>query len=635
MRVRDGEVGLQQARWQLLESGRCPRGVLDERLARSWQRSLKIGLRPGARCAVADNLEQRAVKALRERHHALLVHARPIMQYLCEQLRGSHNMVVLADPDAILVETLGDTDFLDRAARVALTTGALWSEQHRGTNGIGTALAEHSAIQVSGAEHYLERNSFMTCASAPIFSGAGQIVGIVDISGDHDSDAPPTLGLARTAAQMIENQLLIHDPHHHCLHLHAHRQGLGTVGEGIVQVADDGRIIGCNRAGLALLRLSLGDLGAAALETVLGLSLDDMLLRQHADRQGAQPVRLADDSLVFAHCVPLARRARSATITPAVRSDALARLDTGDPRWRKAGERVPKVLGKPIPVLIQGESGVGKEYFARAAHESGPRHQGPFVAINCAALPESLIESELFGYRPGAFTGGRREGHAGLLCQADGGTLFLGDMPLSLQTRLLRVLQEREVMPLGGGKAVRVDFALISASNRVLLDEVEQGRFRADLYYRINGLNIALPPLRERTDLDALIARMLDTLDPGRRLSLHPALREQLRRYPWPGNLRQLANVLQTACALLDADEECIRWQHLPEDVQAQLRTSATPVRPVSASVQSLRALSCAAIARAVDECRGNISQAARLLGISRQTIYRKLARERHHVCLT
>jgi len=633
MRVRDGEVGLQQARWQLLESGRCPRGVLDERLARSWQRSLKIGLRPGARCAVADNLEQHAVKALRERHQPLLVHARPIMQYLCEQLRGSRNMVVLADPDAILVETLGDTDFLGRAARVALTTGALWSEQHRGTNGIGTALAEQSAIQVSGAEHFLERNGFMTCASAPIFSGAGQILGIVDISGDHDSDAPPTLGLARTAAQMIENQLLIHDPHHHCLHLHAHRQGLGTVGEGIVQVADDGRIIGGNRAGLALLHLSLGDLGAAALETVLGLTLDDMLLRQHADRQGAQPVRLADDSLVFAHCVPLARRARSATIIPAARSDALARLDTGDPRWRKAGERVRKVLGKPIPVLIQGESGVGKEYFARAAHESGPRHKGPFVAINCAALPESLIESELFGYRPGTFTGGRREGQAGLLREAHGGTLFLdeiGDMPLTLQTRLLRVLQDREVTPLGGGKAVRVDFALISASNRVLLAEVEQGRFRADLYYRINGLSIALPPLRERTDLDALIARMLDTLDPERRLSLHPALLEQLRRYLWPGNLRQLANVLQTACALLDADEDCISWQHLPEDLQAQLQTSTASMMPVLAPPpeHSLQALSRAAIAQTVDECGGNISQAARVLGISRQTVYRKLARK-------
>jgi len=638
MRVHSGDaVGserLQQARWQLLESGRCPRGVLDERLARSWQRSLKIGLRPGGRCPVADNLEQHAVKALRERHHALLVHARPIMQYLCEQLSGSHNMVVLADPDAILVDTCGDGDFLDRAARVALTTGALWSERHRGTNGIGTALAEQSAIQVSGAEHFLERNGFMTCASAPIFSGAGQILGIVDISGDHDSDAPPTLGLVRTAAQMIENQLLIHDERHHRLHLHAHRQGLGTVAEGIVQVADDGRIVGGNRAGLSLLHLSLADLGGVALDAVLGVALDEVLARQHGDRQSAQRVRLADDSLVFARCVPLQRRARSATIIPTARPDALARLYTGDLRWRKAGERVRRVLDKPIALLIQGESGVGKEYFARAAHESGPRRKGPFVAINCAALPESLIESELFGYRPGAFTGGRRDGYAGLLREADGGTLFLdeiGDMPLALQTRLLRVLQERKVTPLGGGKAVAVDFALISASNRVLLAEVEQGRFRVDLYYRINGLSIALPPLRERTDLDVLIARILEQLEPDRRLALHPALAEQLRGYPWPGNLRQLANVLQTACALLDADEECISWQHLPEDLQAQLQKQFTAARaaPVSVPTQNLQALSRAVIARTVEECCGNISQAARLLGISRQTVYRKLAQGR------
>jgi len=371
-----------------------------------------------------------------------------------------------------------------------------------------------------------------------------------------------------------------------------------------------------------LLHLSLADLGVATLDAVLGMKLDDMLARQ-----GAHQVRLGDDSLLFAQCEPV-KRTRSATIPPpAIRVDALARLDTGDPRWRKASERVRKVLDKPIALLIQGESGVGKEYFARAAHESGPRRKGPFVAINCAALPESLIESELFGYRPGAFTGGRREGHAGLLRQADGGTLFLdeiGDMPLMLQTRLLRVLQDREVTPLGGGKAVPVDFALISASNRALLGEIEQGRFRADLYYRLNGLSIALPPLRERTDLEVLIARMLEQLEPTRRLSLHPALLEQLRSYPWPGNLRQLANVLSTACALLDADEDYIRWQHLPEDVQAQLQVPA----PMMPAAQSLQALSRTAIAWAVEHCAGNISQAARLLGISRQTLYRKLAKE-------
>jgi len=590
------------------------------------------GMRPGKHCPVTDNLEQQAVTVLRERHSTLLSHARPIMSYLCEQLRGSHNMVALANPDAILVETCGDTDFLDRAARVALTTGALWSEQHRGTNGIGTALAEHSAIQVSGAEHFLERNSFMTCASAPIFSATGQILGIVDISGDHDSDAPPTLGLARTAAQMIEHQLLIADSQYHRLHLHTDRQGLGTVAEGIVQIADNGRIVGGNRAGLALLRLSLADLGGVALDQVLGLDLNEMLARQHAGREREQQLQLADDSLVFARCVPLQQRSNTTISMPRTHpaADALARLETGDARWRKATERVRRILDKPIALLIQGESGVGKEWFARAAHDSGPRCRGPFVAINCAALPESLIESELFGYRPGTFTGARRDGYTGLLRQADGGTLFLdeiGDMPLALQTRLLRVLQDREVTPLGGGKAARVDFALISASNRVLLTEVEQGRFRADLYYRLNGLNIVLPPLRERTDLAMLIERMLERLEPGRRISLHPALMEQLQRYSWPGNLRQLDNLLRTACALLDVNEECIGWQHLTEDIQAQLHPSDTA--PMPPAIPNLQALSHAAIARAVEESQGNISQAARLLGISRQTVYRRLARGR------
>jgi transcriptional regulator with PAS, ATPase and Fis domain len=197
---------------------------------------------------------------------------------------------------------------------------------------------------------------------------------------------------------------------------------------------------------------------------------------------------------------------------------------------------------------------VGKELFARAVHDSGPRRSKPFVAINCAAVPENLIEAELFGYAPGAFTGARRDGSPGRVREAQGGTLFLdeiGDMPLPMQARLLRVLQERQVSPLGGGPSVTVDFALMCATHCKLREAAEQGRFRSDLYYRINGLTLQLPPLRERTDFAVLTKRLLHDLNPGRLVGMAPKLLERLRQHPWPGNLRQYANVLRTASAML------------------------------------------------------------------------------------
>ena len=309
---------------------------------------------------------------------------------------------------------------------------------------------------------------------------------------------------------------------------------------------------------------------------------------------------------------------------------------TRSPRWTRAtsaGDKARRVVAKPIPILIQGESGVGKELFARALHASGPRRGAPFVAINCGAIPESLIESELFGYVAGAFTGARKEGSLGRLREAEGGTLFLdeiGDMPLALQTRLLRVLQERTVTPVGAGKAVAVDFALLCATHSKLADAAEQGSFRQDLYYRINGLTVQLPALCERTDFAALTERLLAELSPEREVQLAPELLARLSAYAWPGNLRQYASVLRTACAMLLDEEDTLDWAHMPDDLVDTLKVGSlvktAPVEPAAAQApQSLQALGHAAIQQALEAAHGNVSLAARQLGISRQTLYRKL----------
>ncbi len=308
----------------------------------------------------------------------------------------------------------------------------------------------------------------------------------------------------------------------------------------------------------------------------------------------------------------------------------LGSLANGDERVQRALDRAYRILNKPIPLLIQGESGVGKEMFAKAFHASGDRTDMPFVALNCAAIPESLIESELFGYIGGAFTGALREGALGKIAQASGGTLFLdeiGDMPHTLQVRLLRVLQERTVVPLGGVEALPVDISLICATHHHLQDAVKEGRFREDLYYRINGLTITLPPLRERSDVLALARQMLKLAAPDRLLVLSERTKKIFEHHEWPGNLRQLNNTIRVAVALLDEDECEIQPTHLPEELfDAALVDTSFSANPLARQPSSdLRTMTQSAIEQALATTGGNISAAARLLGISRNTLYRKL----------
>ena len=650
-------LALQQARRHLLEHGHCPTGLVDERLARSWGRSMAAGLAPAGRAA-ADLPSPGELREAMACNHSLLTHSRPIMEYLFDQVRHSHSVVVLADRAGMLMHTLGSPGFVDKAERVALTCGASWHESHRGTNAIGTALAEGTAVEVHGGEHFLERNSFLTCAASPILSATGELLGILDISGDHRNGHAHTLGLVSTAARMIENRLLVATCKRNIrLHLHREPEGIGSVAEGIVAVSADGWIVGANRVALTQLGLHMGDVGATPLAQVLDVRLDDLLSHHHRRPQQPQALRLRGGALLYAQVQldaaawPAARVVRGtpgASAANAPADDALARLDTGDARWRAAADKARRVVGKPIAVLIQGESGVGKEVFARALHASGPRRAGPFVAINCAAIPEHLIESELFGHVAGAFTGARKEGSLGRLREAHGGTLFLdeiGDMPLPLQTRLLRVLQDRSVTPVGAGHAVPVDFCLISATHCQLLQAAEQGRFRHDLYYRLNGLTVQLPALRERTDFAALTEQLLADLATEQGLphpvQVAPDLLQRLAAHPWPGNLRQYASVLRTACAMLAEGEDTLGWEHLGDDIVQALQTAAPPLsarlpglttaRPVpAAAVLSLQELSSAAIDQALQSARGNVSQAARQLGISRQTLYRKLAARVH-----
>ncbi|SAK47178.1 sigma-54-dependent Fis family transcriptional regulator [Caballeronia ptereochthonis] len=569
-----------------------------------------------------------------DQSRALFAHALPVMETLYAQIANTHSMIALTDASGLILHSLGDDDFLARAEKVALRAGAVWSEEHQGTNAIGTTIAERTAVTVHGDQHYLRANHFLTCSSVPILDPHGNLSGVLDVTGDRRGYHQHTMALVRMSGQMIENRLIASAFNEKlCIRFHSRPEFIGTLMEGIAVFDLDGRLLCANRSAQFQLGIELGRLRAQTLEALFGESVDALVARAG---EPACRLELHSGVGVFASVEFHARAASSiATVSNALAvthkpSSSLAELCTGDARMQDIVERVRKVIGKNIPILIGGETGAGKEMLARAIHRDSPRRAGPFVAVNCASLPETLIESELFGYAQGAFTGAAKRGAIGRIVQANGGTLFLdeiGDMPLAMQSRLLRVLQERVVEPLGAARAVPVDFTLVCASNRKLRERVAEGAFREDLYYRINGLTVTLPPLADRTDLRAVVDKMLrDERFVGRMVGIDDDVLALFARHPWPGNFRQLSNVLRTACAMLDDHDTHIRVEHLPHDFLDELgervQEEATPALAGGARLADIEA---SAVAAALKAHGGNVSATARALGVSRTTLYRKL----------
>ena len=651
---------LLQARELFFDQGDYPDGLVDPLILRSWERCRRFGVGDPHLTDVTSTMDRVALKTEQERNRFLLMQSRPIMEHVFEQIRESGSMVILADANGLLLETVGDPDFVSRADRVSLMAGASWDENLRGTNAIGTALAEESPVTVLGAEHFLDHNGFLTCCASPIYGPDGRLVGVLDISGSYRTLQRHTLGLVRLSSALVEKRLF-ETAHARDILVcfHSRPDYLGSPKEGIAAVTPDGRVLAMNNSGTEILGIRQIDAMRRDFSIVFESNLSALIDRLRHTPQGSQelcvngklihvqlrgqlpapavhPGRGSDE-----RALPL-RQARRAEVgnVPAITLDT---LNTGDARLQAAIDRARRMLGRDIPILIQGESGAGKEIFAKAFHNSGPRHAQPFVALNCASIPETLIESELFGYQGGAFTGARKEGAPGKIQQANGGTLFLdeiGDMPLNLQARLLRVLQERCVTPLGSTKTIQVDIALVCATHRKLREEVARGSFREDLYYRLNGMSVTLPPLRERSDIRALLTRLAaaEVPDPTMPVRFSEGALKAIEGYAWPGNIRQLHNAIRVAIALLDEGEQLITEKHLPEELfEAPLAAAApTPAAGCSeprwanelpAGGGSLDEIGRQAALRALEAAGGNISSAARNLGISRNTLYRKLGR--------
>ena len=686
------------------------RAVHDELIAQSHQRCAALGL---SRIEHPDHapLLRSDLSIARERNQRLSTRAAPVMEMLFEQIVNTESMIVLTDATGTILYSVGDLDFLARADKVALAPGANWAEHSKGTNAIGTALFEERDTLVHGGEHFMHANSFLTCSAAPIFDPRGNMLGVLDVTGDQRSYHRHTMGLVRMSARMIENHWLSDDYANRLrLHFHSRVEFIGTLLEGIVVVDADGRILGANQSALDQLSTGAMQLRAHTLTSLFGTTV--AAVYDHFRTPLPMPMRLAapggQQFHVDARLSPAARstlvgsarahapagetaqpsvplRASSHAAMPGGERDDVAGepapsglnlLLTGDAQMTAAVGKVRRTLNHDIPLLLLGETGTGKELFARAVHQESQRARQPFVAVNLSALPPAQIDVELFGCVENT-PGQRSKGKSGRIVQANGGTLFLdeiGALPAEVQLRLLGVLQDRCVTPLGGRHPIAVDLAIVCASRRDLRHMIQAQAFREDLYYRLNGLALRMPPLRERSDLRLLAQRILQHENPQTPPEISPSVMDMFRRYAWPGNVRQLANVLRTA-ALMCADERLVTEAHLSDDfledvgrvppalcatlppaaaeaveaveavvavtaARATLLLEAHP--PASAPAQAPAALAApppAASGATLEETEsrliqevlaqvdGNISEAAKRLGISRNTVYRKLRR--------
>jgi transcriptional regulator of acetoin/glycerol metabolism len=626
------------------------------------------------------------LSVVRDRNQRLFGHAAPVMEMLFEQIARTQSMVVLTDAQGTILHSIGDDDFLEKAAKVAMQPGVNWAECAKGTNGIGTALVDERPMLVHADEHFMHAHHILTCSAAPIMDPRGNILGVLDVTGDRRAYHQHTMGLVKMSARMIENHWLTDDFRHALrLHFHSRVEFIGTLMEGILAVDRDGRIIGANRSALDLLGMSGAAVRMHSVTTLLGSPVG--LIVDAFRSPLAVPLRLnlpnGEAVYVQARCnwpiwnagwpadtaaageagpSPQGKSAlRPVSDTTMTTPQGLRYLQTGDAQIDAVVGKLKRVLNRDLPVLILGEPGTGKEMLARAIHQDSHRTRHPFVVVDCSS-PEAEVEVDLFGNAEPATGGGsaRRKGAPGKLVQASGGTLYfdaIGGLSLTMQTRLVRLLQERKFVPAPGAKPVDLDVSIIASSTQQVRELIDAGQLREDLYYRLNGLAVKLPALRERSDLLALVRQILRERSPQSPPELSPEVMELLEVYHWPGNLRELAHVLRTATVVATGEPRITR-DHLSDDFleeatrrlalrragqqhaadrAAQAASASQPavVPPAASPLQAqpseaggsktLEQAELDMIRQAVDAAQGNISVASKRLGISRNTIYRKL----------
>ncbi|WP_188093667.1 sigma-54-dependent Fis family transcriptional regulator [Marinobacter salinexigens] len=617
-----------QAREAFFQSGQVPPGLIDEAILNSWHRCATNSKSASDQVAF-DTVTSTRLSELLQCNRVLLEAAASPMERLSRTVTGAGYAVLLTDRlgHALTAYSSGGTsaDLMHKAFR----QGVLLSEDSVGTTAMSCAVSEGRPVAVSGVEHFLNANRIFNCAAAPVFDPAGRIMGAIDITREHPMVQGSALSLVQQCAKTIERQLMGMLAPYILVNLGWGLPERDASEDMLLALGEDGQILGMSPRAREVIGLE-ADKGLVYFSDLFDLRFEALVdsLRKPENPLSVEAfsglsfsLKAADRNNENLYRSPIPQP------VPLSRPEPEPEVDFGDASVNARAATALKALARQMPVLVLGDTGTGKEVMARTLHERSGYAAGEFVAINCAAIPESLIEGELFGHAEGAFTGARRGGSNGKIAQAHKGTLFLdeiGDMPLALQSRLLRVIESREVTRLGEQSTKRFDFQLVCATHRNLSEAVQNGEFREDLYYRVKGITVELPRLSERPDLKAFIQEQCRQVTHGRALSdnaLH-----LMMDYPWPGNVRELRHALAHADVMADPDSLLLP-EHLPSEILAQGRPDEQDRGP--SMVGSWRTVEREAIEQALACENGNVQAAANRLGMSRATLYRRLKAQR------
>lgn len=611
---------------------------------KSHERCLRYGLKKGLIVSktilVGDELKHKISE-----NKWLIRVAKPFMDQLYDFVKGSDFFAILTDKDGYILNVVGDDDVLKKANQLKMIIGASMNEKDIGTNAMGTAIVEASPVQISGEEHFIEAYHGWTCSAAPISDENGNIIGSIDLTG-HSSDVySHTLGMVVAASKAIEMTMNLKKKNYILKENNALIKSLfDSIDEGVVLCSLDGEILSVNEKACDMFGYSEVDFMKFYMDEIIqnwndikehylnenDLFNEDVMINARKNKlyfnlsmYGIREKNLDKKMILMFKDIKKARKlankilGRRAIYT-------FEKIIGKSPEFLEAIEFGKQISDSKSTILITGESGSGKEVFAQAIQNYGPRKNESFVAINCGAIPANLIESELFGYEEGAFTGAKKGGQIGKFEIADGGTIFLdeiGEMPLDMQTKLLRVIEEGSIIRVGGRHEIPINVRIIAATNKKLKEEVVKGNFRHDLYYRLNVIPLRLPSLRERKeDIPILIEYFMAKI--SHRINKKPlniSIWElnKLKNYTWPGNVRELENFIE-----LSINKERIPIEFL--DIEANIKDEFG-INANNIELMSLEDVERKHIKEILWKTEFNMTKASKILGIGRNTLYRKI----------
>jgi len=599
----------------------------------SWERCRKMDVNHlsgyGSKVS-ASELEESILK-----RQELIKLSRPIMENVFEMVKSTNYSVVLTDEKGIIIDLIINNDIMDFHSTLNFVKGTLWNEKSVGTNAIGTCLATDKPVQVIGAEHYCEYHHRWTCSAAPIHNSKGEIIGSFDISGRAEDVQAHTFGIAASSANRIEKQLIISESYN------LMDTTFDSILDGIIVIDNDFKIVKMNNKIPKLFKIEEKDVLDIDISKILkGIDIEKNIFMRKK-KMGYSDLTIPFDNKKIECSLSISPLFEGDDVTGAVivlreskhvikevsklagfkANYTFDSIITDNDKMRELVNMAKKISRTDCSVLIEGESGVGKELYAQSIHNESHRRNGPFIAINCSAIPKELFESELFGYESGSFTGAMKGGRPGKFELASGGTIFLdeiGEVPLEVQPKLLRVLDNNKIVRIGGTYERPLDVRVISATNRNLIEEVTKGSFRQDLYFRLNVINLRIPPLRNRREdilkLAKYFLKSLNEENNGMHKFFSHKFENRLMEYEWTGNVRELKNIIQRAYYMSEEEEIKGVILHSKDIKQVEEKASL-----------NLKDVERESIVRALMFNDRNVLKAARDLNISKATIYRKI----------